>query len=261
MTARVWQAVADLAALWRSSPYVQEYLGGCRMQLAFLASTGGGHIGAQPFYQVLYLPTVASLSPYGQSLSSPPWQEKGTHLAQAYTATIEWLRSRLDGYPFTGAPQLDPVSHWTRFTVAMQVPWLAGTRQWQLQHHSQPPTIPFLAVDGPAQRETGTSLGMALAASPAATAVAERWHQLTAEDKNQLSAACAEMRQARYPEPADVRGDEDFHELNWRAFVLDQTLRSLPDRARAFTDALTQADRLIQQAAVLFGQMVMYKHR
>lgn len=258
MTARVWRAVADLAALWRSSSYVQEYLGGCRMQLAFCASAGGDHVAAQPFYLGMYLPTVMSFSPFGQSLSSPPWLDKGTHLAQAYTAMIEWLRSRLDGYPFADAPQLDPVSSWTRFTVAMQVPWHAETRCWQLQHRAQPPTIPFLAVDGRAQREAGASLGMAVAASPAAAEVAERWRQLTAEDKNQMSAACAGMRKARYPEPADVRGDEDFRELAWREFVLDQALRSLPERAREFADALTRADRLIQQAAVLFGQLVMY---
>jgi hypothetical protein len=66
------------------------------------------------------------------------------------------------------------------------------------------------------------------------------------------------MRQARYPEPAEMRGDEDFRELNWRAFVLDQALRSLSDRARTFTDALTRVDRLIQQAAILFGQLIMY---
>jgi hypothetical protein len=41
-------------------------------------------------------------------------------------------------------------------------------------------------------------------------------------------------------------------------FVLDQALRSLPGRVRAFTDALTQADRLIQQASILFGQLIMY---
>lgn len=257
MTARVWRAVADLAALWRSSPYVQEYLDGCRMQLAFCASAGGDHVAAQPFYLGMYLPTVMSFGPFGQSLSSPQWLDKGAHLAQAYTAMIEWLRSRLGGYPFAGDPQLDSVSSWTTFTVAMQVPWLAETRQWQLQRRAQPPTIPFLAVDGQAQRETGASLGMAVAASPAAAEVAERWRQLTAEDKNQLSAACAGMRQARYPELADVRGDEDFRELAWREYVLDQALRSLPERARAFTDALTRADWLIQQAAVLFGQLVM----
>jgi hypothetical protein len=32
----------------------------------------------------------------------------------------------------------------------------------------------------------------------------------------------------------------------------------LPDRARAFVDALTHADQLIQQAAALFSQLVMF---
>ena len=66
MTARAWRAVADLAALWRSSPYVQEYLDGCRMQLAFCPSTSGDHITAQPFYLWMYLPTVMGHSPFGR---------------------------------------------------------------------------------------------------------------------------------------------------------------------------------------------------
>lgn len=66
------------------------------------------------------------------------------------------------------------------------------------------------------------------------------------------------MQQAHYPEPDDVRGDEDFRQLGWSEYILDDTLRSLSGRARAFTDALTGADRLIQQAAALFSQLVMF---
>ena len=65
------------------------------------------------------------------------------------------------------------------------------------------------------------------------------------------------MQQARYPEPDDVRGDEDFRQLGWSEYILDDALRSLPARARAFTDALADADRMIQQAATLFSQLVM----
>jgi hypothetical protein len=258
MTARVWWAVADLAALWRSSPYVEEYIAGARMQLAFCTAAGGDHVPVQPFYLGLYLPTVMRNSPFARSLFSLPWLEKGACLADGYTTMIEWLRSRLGGYPFPDAPQLATVSPWSRFTVSMQVPWLTEKRRWVMQDRTQPPVIPFLAVAASAQREAGTSLGTAVASSPAAVEVEERWRELTAEDKSQLSAACQRMRQARYPEPADVRADQDFHELAWQEYVLDQALRSLPERAQAFTGALTRADRLIQQAATLFGQLVMF---
>ena len=40
-----------------------------------------------------------------------------------------------------------------------------------------------------------------------------------------------------------------------RCFVLDQALRSLPEWARAFTDALTRADELIQRARARTAQL------
>ena len=121
--------------------------------------------------------------------------------------------------------------------------------QRQLQHQPKPPTMPFLSYR-PAQAKAGADLAAAVASTPAAAEVAQRWNALTADDKRQLEAASAAMQQARYPEPDDVRGDEDFRQLaarpGWSEYILHDTLRSLPGRARAFTDALADADRLIQ---------------
>jgi hypothetical protein len=253
MTAQLWQAAEQMAAAWRSSTYVQEYVTGARGPLAQCTGTGADHIAAQPFYLVIYLPTAMT---YKQAAEPPGWREKAVHIANGYTAMIEWLRSRLAGYPFPGTPQLAPASPWTTFTVSMRAPWLADRRSWQLQRQPQPPIMPFLP-DRPAQSKAGADLGAAVASSPAAAEVEQRWHALTADDKRQLEAATAEIQQARYPQPDDVRGDEDFRQLGWSEFILDDALRSLPKRARAFTDALADADRLIQQAAALFSQLVM----
>jgi hypothetical protein len=116
--------------------------------------------------------------------------------------------------------------------------------------------MPFLP-DRPAQAKAGADLGAAVATSPAAAEVEQHWNALTADDKRQLEAASAAMQQARYPEPYDVRGDEDFRQLGWSEYILDDAVRSLHGRARAFTYALADADRLIQQAAALFSQLVM----
>ena len=253
MTAQLWRAAEQLAAIWRSSTYVQEYLAGARGQLAQCTGTGADHIAAQPFYLAIYLPTATA---YSQATEPPGWHDKAVQITNGYTAMIEWLRSRLAGYPFPGTPQLAPASPWTTFTVSMRVPWLANRRSWQLQHQPQPPTMPFLP-DRPAQAEAGADLGAAVTSSPAAAEVERCWNALTADDKRQLEAASAAMQQARYPEPDDVRGDEDFRQLGWSEYILDDALRSLPGRARAFTDALADADRLIQQVAALFSQLVM----
>jgi hypothetical protein len=254
MTAQLWRAAEQLATVWRSSAYVQEYIAGARGLLAQCTGTGADHIAAQPFYLAIYLPTAMT---YNQAAEPPGWRDKAVQIANGYTAMVEWLRSRLPGYPFPGAPQLTPPSPWTTFTVSMQVPWLADPRSWQLQYQPQPPTMPFLP-DRPAQAKAGAGLGAAVASSPAAAEAGRRWNALTASDKRQLEAASAAMQQARYPEPDDVRGDEDFRQLGWSDYILDDTLRSLSGRARAFADALTSADRQIQQAAALFSQLVMF---
>jgi len=254
MTAQLWRAVDRLAAVWRPSAYVQEYIAGARGQLAVYSSMGADHLAAQPFCLVVYLPTVMGA---GQTAGPPGWRDKGVQLASGYIAMVEWLRSRLAGYPFPGTPQLAPPSPWTTFTVSMRVPWLADRRGWQLQNQAQPPAMPFLP-DRSTQAEAGANLGAAVTSSPAAADVEHRWHALTAEDKRQMETASAAMQQARYPEPDDVRGDEDFRQLAWSEYILDEALRSLPERARAFTDALADADRMIQQAAALFSQLVTF---
>lgn len=257
MSAPLWQAVGELAAVWRSSTYVQDYVAGAGEPLA-LCSTSGEHIVAQPFFMWKYLPTHMSYDQFARSPRADAWLEKCEQLGLAYVTMIEWLRSRLDGYPFLGAPQLTRTSSWTTFNVSMQVPWLIELRRCQLQNKATPPTIPVLKVDAPTQLAAGARLGSAVASSPAAIGLAAAWNALTDDDMQQLRTACAAIRQSQYPEPADITGSEDFRELDWAETTLDEAIRSTTGRARAFTDALTIADCLIQQAAALFSQLVVY---
>lgn len=66
------------------------------------------------------------------------------------------------------------------------------------------------------------------------------------------------MRQATCPGPSGI--PVDYGELAWRQSTLDHALQSLPQTGTVFTDALNRADQLIQQAAVLFSQLVMFNH-
>ncbi|MCA1604094.1 MAG: hypothetical protein LC775_01085 [Acidobacteria bacterium] len=241
MSAPVWQAVNELAAIWRSSSYVQTYSARLTPRSTHYA-VSGHHIEAQPFYQSIYLPTTMD---YEQSLLTPEMQEwlhQSELLGQAYTTLIEWLRSRLGGYPFLGAPQLTRTSPWTILNVSMRVPWLVEFRCQQLQNRTTPPVIPFLKVDPASQLQAGTRLGDAIASSPAGTQV----------DK-------ATMRTSSYQEPDDHTGSDDFRKLHWSEIQLDAAVRSLTGQARVFADALTAADRLIQQTAALFSHLVIYE--
>jgi hypothetical protein len=101
------------------------------------------------------------------------------------------------------------------------------------------------------------NLGDAVAVSRAAAEVDRYWHALTASDKLEMEAASTAMRQARYPGAGETREDDDLRHLAWQESILDQALRSLPEPASAFTDALADADRMIQQAAALFSQLAI----
>lgn len=254
MTARLWRAVDRLAQAWRASSYVREYVGRARGQLNFYAGRGADHITAQPLLLPVYLPTVMS---YTAPAGPQGWLDKGAEIGSGYMTLIEWLRSRLPGYPFPGTPQLASASPWTDFTVSMKLPWLADRRAWQLQGQPRPPTMPFLP-DRPAQAEATGNLGDAVADSPAAAEAGRRWNALSSEDRHAMETASAAMDQAAYPEPADVRGDEDFRQLAWQEHALDEAIHSLPERAQAFTRSLADADRMIQHAATLFSQLVTY---
>jgi hypothetical protein len=257
MSRYVWQATRELAAVWRSSTYVQDYLAGAAGPLRLCADSGH-HILAQPFYMWKYLPTHLRYDHFARTAGADAWLDKCRHLDHAYTTMVEWLRSRLGGYPFLGAPQLTRTSPWTTVNVSMQVPWLIELRRWQLQMKATPPTIPFLEIDSTTQLSAGDHLGAAITSSPAAVEIAAAWHSLADSDKEQLRTACAAVRQTPYPAPDDVTGSEDFRELSWAETTLDDAIRPLTGPARAFTDALTTADRLIQQTAALFSQLVVY---
>lgn len=241
MTARLWRAAGAMAALWRTSPEVQGSVAWMRAQAA--AAPGGDWFLAQPLCLPYYVPAAQSAK-----------RDTAVHVAHGYIAMIEWLRSRLPGYPFGGTPQLASSSPWTTFTLSMRIPWLTDRREWQLQNQPRPPTFPFLP-DRSAQAEAGMNLGDAVTVSRAAAEVNRRWHALTASDQLEMEAASTAMRQARYPGTGETRADDDLRRLAWQEAILDQALRSLPERASAFTDALADADRMIQHAAALFSQL------
>lgn len=257
MNAPVWQAVKELAAIWRLSPYVQAYSTRLAPRSTHYA-IAADHIEAQPFYQSIYLPTTMDCEQSAQTSEMQEWLHKSELLGHAYTTVIEWLRSRLGGYPFLGAPQLTRTSPWTTVNVSMRVPWLIEFRRQLLQNRTTPPVVPFLQVDHASQLRAGTRLGDAIAASSAGAQVDIAWRSLTDADRDQLRNACATMQKISYQEPDDRTGSDDFRELHWSETQLDAALRPLTGKARAFADALTAADRLIQQAAALFSHLVIY---
>jgi hypothetical protein len=223
MNAPVWRAVEELAAVWRSSPFVREYAAGVGIANV---SKSAHHIEAQPFYLSIYLPTTIDYELVTRSAGTRAWLTNSELLGDAYTVMIEWLRSRLPGYPFFDSPQLAHTSPWTSYNVSMHVPWLIGLRRQQLQLKTTPPTIPFLDVTPARQLVAGAQLGKAIVSSPPAVNLRAAQQELTEADWQQLRNASIALSQARYPEPDDRTGSEDFREVAWSEYKLDMILRA-----------------------------------
>jgi hypothetical protein len=112
MSARVWQAVAALADVWRTSDVVQSYGAAALGYGVDTLYSSAAHVDAQPFYLCHYGHTRAAFdADVDQQARAPEWAEDGANLARAYTILIEFLRSRLPGYPFAEMPQLTSVFH------------------------------------------------------------------------------------------------------------------------------------------------------
>ena len=94
---------------------------------------------------------------------------------------------------------------------------------------------------------------------PTARAVGIAWQALSEADHAQLANARTAFGMMRYPErTGQTSGDEDFRHLAWAETQLDTITSRLEGRAKAFCDALTAADRFLQQVAALFSHLVFY---
>lgn len=260
MSARVWQAVAALAQIWRGSEVVRGYGSAALGYGAEAMYPSAGHIDAQPFYLSHYIHTRVA---FGDDLDIPTqtteWADVGANLARAYTILIEFLRSRLPGYPFADMPQMSDNSHWTDLTVAMTVPWLPFG-EWNMQDRRTPPIFPEIAIDLHVQGPAMWELTKAFQDCPAARAVGAAWQALSDADHAQLANARAAFDQMHYPQRAgQVTSDEDFRRLAWTRTQLDTITSRLEGRAKTFCDTLTAADRFLQQAAALFSHLVFYR--
>lgn len=259
MSARVWQAVAALADVWRTSEVVQRYGGAALGYGAAAVWSSAAHIDAQPFYLCEYFHTRVAFDDDGDRRTrTPEWIEDGANLAHAYTMLIEFLRSRLPGYPFAGLPHLSASSPWTDFNVSMAVPWLPEWHGWNMQQRRTPPVFPEIAVANqlPAMWELVT----AFHDCPTAQAITEAWQALSDADHAQLANARKALDMAHYPErPGQTSGDEDFRHLDWAECQLDAITDRLDGRAGAFSEALLACNRFLQQVAALFSHLVFYE--
>jgi hypothetical protein len=259
MSAPVWQATRELAGVWSASPFIQQYAAvAAGLDMANMTSSAL-HVQAQPLFLSEYLHTVIGYEQFIRAPGARAWLGHGRQIALGFTPLIEWLRSRLTGYPFTDAPQLRPNSPWTTLNVSMRTAWFPELRDWRLHERDTPPIMPFLSGQQEGQLRAGAALGAAIRASPAAARLDAAWRELHETDFHQLAGACTALDRTVHPIPAgQTDGHGDFLATGFCEAHLDAVLRPLRGPAKTFTDALNDAERLIQQASALFSQLVVY---
>jgi hypothetical protein len=107
MSAPVWHAVKQLAAVWRSSTFVQEYAALALNSDVQDLVASAHHIDAQPFLLCECVHTCLGYEHFHQLPGVEAWIDSGGQLGLTYITLLEWLRSRLTGYPFAAAPQTE----------------------------------------------------------------------------------------------------------------------------------------------------------
>lgn len=273
---RAWSAIAELAALWNGTPVVQQVAQelprvtppkqGIPRYLQALAA-GAPSILAQPLAvsgrvrMAQQFPMLPTEQPDPIALKA--WLEAGDWLQIAHLETVEWLRSRLPGYPTVGAPQLARGTSFTSEEWGYRIPWRYKAFAEGHQQRTTPRPIGRLLGD-PSSEET---IGQATVNLAGAFASTDEWRQyresrsaLSGEDKlalkearGRLTAECAAEAIDAY-EPGLVVPREQY-----RRSVTSTTVESLTGPAREFAEAFAAVDSMINDASVeVFAQLAVY---
>jgi hypothetical protein len=266
MSAPLWAAVEGLAGVWRSSDIVPGYaevltnptqgLGGeLRMILA-----GFDNLEAQPLLLAHLLQATPDYQRFKQQPGAEEFLQRGGRLVQAFLETVEWWRSRLPGYPNMPAPQLVRGGPLSSDEVTFRVPWPRGLRQRRLQFTPAPPTAAgLLGMPAPAADAAARAIGTALVGSPQVQAFQQAQQALSDEDRAALTGARDRARAALSPPELDKKaGELLLNRLAYREAVAADAVETLHGNARRYSQAFDAVDRLLEQAAALLSQAVVY---
>ena len=266
MSAPLWSAVEDLAGVWRGTEVVPRYaevltkptqgLGGA---LAMILA-GIGELEAQPLLLAHLLQATPDYQRFNQQPGATEFLQLGSRIGQAFLETVEWWRSRLPGYPNLLVPQLVRGGPLSSDEVTFRVPWPRGLRGQGLQFMPAPPSaagllgVPALAAD-----EAARAIGSALVGCSQVRALQVAQEGLTSDDRAALTTARERARTALDPTELDTRaGELLLDRLAYREAIAADAVESLDGNARRYSEDFAAVDRLLEQAAALLSQAVVY---
>jgi hypothetical protein len=266
MSAALWAAVEGLAGVWRGTDVVPGYAEvitkrtqGLGRELTLILA-GFGNLEAQPLLLAHLLQATPDYQRFSQQPDADKFLKGGKRLGQAFLETVEWWRSRLPGYPNLPVPQLVRGGPLSLDEVTFRVPWPRGLRGQRLQFTPAPPSAAgLLGMPAPAADEAARAIGSALVGCSQVRALQQAQEDLTNDDRAALTSARDRARAALSPPELDARaGELLLNRLAYREVVAADAVESLDGNARRYSQAFNAVDRLLEQAAALLSQAVVY---
>lgn len=270
----VWAATDALAAETARSPHLSVFRDGLKQKPAREGSTeligSVGHLlvyystfQSQPLLVGLRLGHVPEFGPlHRDSLEVRNWFEGAQRFAFAFVDIVEFLRSRLPGYPGILVPELCPgaarVAHdgiWD-----MRMPWMAEVRRAGLQLQARP-TMPAEALDLPNGGHEFLAATTALIEALRATSTWTRFeaaHQGLDEDaRGEAKQLRKEFRQAVNEDRIDeIAGTTAMRSQQMRRTEMESVKARATGATREYFEAFDGVDELIDAVAAFITHRI-----
>jgi len=214
------------------------------MGLAYAQSAAAGAMAAQP--------------------EGRAWLKGAVQIALGFGRIVEWLRSRLPGYPRLVVPQLSPSSvrcQESGFYFGPGFPWWATFRSEvpQLENRVNVETFDLNLADGDRLREAVAALRRALSESHEFRDFAAAYASLDQETVSELRALGRAHREQTRDEDVDaVEPENMMRRHRFLQAVMEEVLRAASASARRYIVAFERVDELISAVARMTEELVVF---
>jgi hypothetical protein len=263
-THEVWEATAELAELWTSSPVVRKLLEGLSANNGDVAEAMlnlGGVIKSEPLLTHHWegiaraLPLVQVTNPVASYLRSI------APIGHAVEWSTAWFRSRLPLYPKISAPQFASSGQLRCQEGLFRVPWRSEHRQANLGQLDTPPISQWLKIADTAETQrAATALLSALVDTREWQVFEQLSKTLSDEDRDVLAAARRNISHALTPAAVDAFDSSDAaRRAQFRTEKVAQIVAELSGTTKDLAIAFGQVNELIDLVTIdVLSQVVAF---
>ncbi len=187
------------------------------------------------------------------------WLEAAVEIGTAFQVVVEFLRSRLPGYPFLSVPHRRPGSPYlidTDFLMFHHFPWDRELSKLRLETQG-PPDLTKVGSEAESA-ETLHELARTLERRPTWSAFSDAQSVLSKEDRKHLSQLSKDFRAAVADDIVDREaGDLILARYRYRIAVLEEHVASASGRTLDYLRAFEEVDELITFVAGLMQTVLI----